>query len=460
MPINLNAPLDDTVLSNTEKGFLQNLQANIVKGHGREHVALVFLAVNKVTEARHFLHKFAVSDAYSQLLEASAFKKQGIPGGLVQLAFLSQSGLNKFGHAAQFASFPAFSAGMAADTDVLDNGSTASWQPGLKQTCDVLLLLAHHERDTLAQTVAALVEPWGELDPDAAFHTLFIQEGGAFKNARGEGIEHFGYVDGRSQPQMLTSGAAAERSEQAEPKVGQYDPTSPLKQFVLPDPLDANGHGSFFVFRKLEQNVAGFKRHEKALADTLGLEGRAAERAGALAVGRFEDGTPVTLSPTPWGGEVQNNFTYEHDSSGGRCPFHAHIRKTNPRGASPGGLAFDKSVQMARRGITYGHRLQHPVTREFIDKPNDGVGLLFMSYQSSIENQFRFMQTQWVDNPDFPHANVGVDPVLSNKGGPDQNWPTGWDRPTDTQASLFEGFVSLKGGEYFYTPSIGGLKNL
>lgn len=55
---------------------------------------------------------------------------------------------------------------------------------------------------------------------------------------------------------------------------------------------------------------------------------------------------------------------------------------------------------------------------------NDGVGLLFMSYQSSIQDPFRFMQSTWVNNPGF------------------------------------ESFLTLKGSEYFYTPSIGGLKNL
>ncbi len=31
-------------------------------------------------------------------------------------------------------------------------------------------------------------------------------------------------------------------------------------------------------------------------------------------------------------GPVPNNFDYESDTAGAKCPFQAHIRKTNPRG--------------------------------------------------------------------------------------------------------------------------------
>ena len=52
MPIQLSHPFDDTVISTQEKSFLRNLQANILKGHGREHVALFFLEVTDPPKAR------------------------------------------------------------------------------------------------------------------------------------------------------------------------------------------------------------------------------------------------------------------------------------------------------------------------------------------------------------------------------------------------------------------------
>jgi Dyp-type peroxidase family len=457
MTIDLKCPLDDTMLDDSVKGFMQNLQANILKNHGREHVAMIFLSIKNVEKAREFFCDYDVTDALTQYEEAAKYRKKGTPGGVVRLAFLSKTGLEKFGHGSKFNDFGAFSGGMAKDTLVLDDGSTQSWQTELKQSHDVMLLIAYHIEVNLSRIVGNLVDDFAA--DDSPFDVMFIQEGRAYKNGDGEGIEHFGYVDGRSQPLMTQSAIATEKNQRGG-GIDQYDPTAPLGQFFIPDPLETNGFGSFFVFRKLEQNVAGFKRTEEALGEILGLKGADAERAGAMVVGRFEDGTPVTLHKAENGVPVLNNFTYDNDAKGSKCPFHAHIRKSNPRGSSPGGLDFDKSVQMARRGITYGIRLQHPDTKEFIDKPNDGVGLLFMSYQASIEAQFQFMQSSWVNNEGFPKPNTGIDPVIGENGKQPQNWFPGYDSTEYPKPSLFQGFVTLKGGEYYYTPSISGLRNL
>lgn len=463
MAINLKNQLDNEVISNQEKHFMQNLQANILKGHGREHVALIFLKIEQVGAARTFLKKYPVTDAFTQLEETVKFKEMRIPGGVIRLVFLTSSGLSKFGHLAKFNNLDTpFLGGMKADTSVLDEGKTDSWQAELQKEIDVMLLVAYHNEIDLGRIVGNLVNELEEMVDDKdknVFEVIFVQEGRAYKNKDGEGVEHFGYVDGRSQPLMLKT-AIDEESKARRGGIDIYDPTAPLGQFILPDPLDSSGFGSYFVFSKLEQNVAGFKQKEQNLADTLGLKDDDKERAGAMVVGRFEDGTPLTLQSKEDGVPVINNFNYDADAAGAKCPFHAHIRKTNPRGSSPGGLKFDKSVQMARRGITYGARLQHPDTKEFIDKPNDGVGLLFMSYQASIKDQFQFMQTKWVNNANFPKDGVGIDPVIGQGGSIDQTWFSVYNSPTNPTKSLFKGFVHLKGGEYFYTPSISGLKAL
>jgi Dyp-type peroxidase family len=339
---------------------------------------------------------------------------------------------------------------------VLDDGTTASWQNELKQPYHVMLLVAYHDVDALSRIVGKMKDDFDA--PTSAFDVVFVQEGRAYKNADKEGIEHFGYVDGRSQPLMLKSAIDKEASMPGG-GIDKYNPTAPLGQFMLPDPLNAAGtagFGSFFVFRKLEQNVAQFKRAEADLGTFLGLVGDDKERAGAMVVGRFEDGTPTTLHNTEKGVPVVNNFDYGADAAGAKCPFHAHIRKSHPRGSSPGGLDFDKSVQMARRGITYGARVQDVDTANLVDSPNDGVGLLFMSYQASIEKQFQFMQTQWVNNENFPSAGIGIDPVIGQVG----NLPQTWKGAAGPQKKLFKGFVTLKGGEYFYTPSLSGLKSI
>ena len=448
MPIDLSKPLDDSSIGSNEKEFMENLQANILKGHGREQVVLMFLSIDDIDLARTFFKHYDVLTAAKQLEETERFHRTGKPGGLVQLAFISQAGLQKFGHANLVNDQP-FAEGMDRDTAVLDNGTTDSWQTEFKTKADVLLLIAHDEFDKVVSRVSEIKATIGQ-----AFTINVIQQGVAYRNLTGEGIEHFGYVDGRSQPLFLTS------QIQREGDLSNYDPSSPLDQFLFPDPLFAEGFGSLFVFRKLEQNVAGFKEQEEKLGSALNLRGADEERAGAMVVGRFEDGTPLTLGDRAGGGPVTNNFNYDADAAGSKCPFQGHIRKTNPRGSSPGGLEFDKGVQMARRGITYGSRLQHPVTKQFVDEPSEGVGLLFMSYQKSIAQQFRFMQTSWANNEGFPQANIGIDPVIGTGSNADQTWFPTYADINGTHPSHFSGFVTLKGGEYFYAPSPQGLKNL
>jgi Dyp-type peroxidase family len=349
---------------------------------------------------------------------------------------------------------------MAKDTAVLDQGNTASWETGLKTPTDILLLFAHHNQNVLNTTI-------DELKAISSLTINHVEIGKAYRNKAGDGIEHFGYVDGRSQPLMMQSDIDKEKVMDG---ISEYNPSAPLGQFIFEDPMDAqNGYGSFFVFRKLEQNVKGFKEKEKELANDLRLDGEDKERSGAMVVGRFEDGTPLTKEMQASGRPVTNNFNYDTDQTGSRCPFQGHIRKSNPRGSSPGGLEFDKSVQMARRGITYGERTQDPDSLEFTDKPTENVGLLFMSYQASIERQFRFIQTSWVNSESFPVKSEdeihfpGIDPIIgqiSNKNPIEQRWFPQFNCEHKEVKSLFEGFVNLKGGEYFYAPSLSGIKKL
>ena len=78
-------------------------------------------------------------------------------------------------------------------------------------------------------------------------------------------------------------------------------------------------------------------------------------------------------------------FTYNPEDQT-KCPYAAHIRKCGPRDDFPN---YEKHL-MLRRGIPYG-----PVTLN--NEKGGGVsqhdrGLLFVSYQSSITNGFRFIQ--------------------------------------------------------------------
>jgi deferrochelatase/peroxidase EfeB len=236
--------------------------------------------------------------------------------------------------------------------------------------------------------------------------------------------------------------------------------------------------GSYLVFRKLEQNVRGFKEREEQLARWLGLKGSAMQRAGALIMGRFRDGTPLTSSIVDGLSQgVPNNFTYVADADGTRCPFSAHIRKVNPRGdmarvhGKPAASDRNPLLQdqerrrrIVRRGITYGERKVEPRDNPRKEQmPTRDVGLLFMCFQRSLANQFGFLQKMWANSPDFVSKNTGSDPIAGQHGNHpcpvEQLWPRQWGKSEMTPFD-FRGFITMKGGEFLFAPSIQFLKTL
>lgn len=95
-------------------------------------------------------------------------------------------------------------------------------------------------------------------------------------------------------------------------------------------------------------------------------------------------------------------------------------------------------------------RLQDPTSKELLDQPNDGVGLLFMSYQASIDKQFHFMQKSWANNRKFPHVQPqepadGIDPIIGQLPAGDPGTTVDHHWPAHAAARQVQGFVHLKG---------------
>ncbi|GAB3903525.1 hypothetical protein GCM10027612_70120 [Microbispora bryophytorum subsp. camponoti] len=118
---------------------------------------------------------------------------------------------------------------------------------------------------------------------------------------------------------------------------------------------------------------------------------------------------------------------------------------------------------MARRGQTYGGRTDRPWDdAPATTRPAGGVGLLFMAFNSSLQSQFEFTQQTWADNPDFPAGGTGHDPVIG-QGRRDVKvrYPKAWDsaKLSAPQRQVPQ-TVTMKGGEYFFMPSLAYLKSL
>ncbi|HEX8532513.1 MAG TPA: Dyp-type peroxidase, partial [Cytophagales bacterium] len=321
-----------------------------------------------------------------------------------------------------------------------------AWETYFRSDVHAMLLLADVDPARLNAAATKAI-----LEAKAVTKDLHVEHGHVLNNEHGDGIEHFGYADGVSQPLFLAEDLA-KGNENGQEKLSVWDPGAGLGLVLAHDRngREAYSYGSFFVFRKLEQDVKGFKEMEEKMAEALRLEGEDAERAGALLVGRFEDGTPVTLQ----GAEgmhhpIPNGFTYHDDGSGSKCPFQAHIRKVNPR------LKDQNGRRIARRGIPYGNRRP-----DLGDRPTKDVGLLFMCYQQCIENQFEAMQ-RGANDPNVNGAGVGLDPIVGQGDRTAQPYAFEWGKNEPEKGEFkFDAFVTMRGGEYFFAPSISFLKGL
>jgi len=460
--------------------WLATLQGNILKFHGRDHAAHVFFTFRAGThpaDAKASVKALAarfVTSALEQDRQRREFQAATLAGGdaageLFGSVMLTAYGYRALGYtdtevALQFAEDPdpdvtaSFVAGMrhtSAQHDLADP-PVDTWEPAYQTRIDGVLLLAHDDPVVLGGAVAAARAALGG-SADAGATEI----GHVIRNPQQQGIEHFGFVDGRSQPLFMRSdfrdplGFTDANGE----STSRWKPFEPLRRILRPDPYGPGSHGSFFVFRKLAQDVRGFRSALIDLADELRPRGDVG-RAGALVVGRFEDGTPVSLAGAASGIDpAANDFNHLPDIPMRRCPLQAHIRKVNPRGhtAHDPNNEAERSHRIARRSLTYGSHV--PVTEPLESLPAHGVGVLFMCYQASIRHQFAFMQSQWANAVAFPQGEVGADALVGQGMRRFHQWPQRHDTLTEIR-SPFGQFVHLKGGEFFFAPSLPFFANL
>jgi Dyp-type peroxidase family len=427
--------------------LLANLQGGILKSHGRNHAILQFLRFKpgQAAAAAQFIRTFAagVTTTRDQLAEAPAYDQNRTNGGLFANFFLTGAGYRYFG-------FPKgrmderFEEGMRAWAEYLDD-KPRTWERvyKAKEPIHAMILLADDERARLRTKEKAVA-----LAASVVAQVLMRQPGITLRrngDPHGEAIEHFGFVDGVSQPLFL--------KDDIEEVVGKdkYDPSAPLSLVLVPDPYaQAPGsYGSYLAFRKLQQDVPGFRKQKRRLIKALGLKGVHQDRAGAMIMGRFDDGTPLVAADRRGGhtlaNPAPNNFDYAADRDAMKCPFHAHVRKMNSRLKAGRPDQDERSHRIARRAISYGTR------------GAKNVGLLFMCFQSDIEHQFEWLQRMVANDRNYFDTGTGLDPLIGLGPSAPQKWPVQWDqartKPLDIHA-----LVKVKGGEYFFAPSVGFLK--
>jgi Dyp-type peroxidase family len=281
--------------------------------------------------------------------------------------------------------------------------------------------------------------------------------------------EHFGYTDGFGNPDFKGAERDCVPGQGKLDKLGNWQ-TLATGEFLLgyadeagelpvaPIPHLLGRNGTFMVYRKLHQNVAGFRSYleEKGKQYAGGKE-----KLAAKFVGRWRDGTPLELSPDRpdpaiVADDQQNtNFTYGHDLSGTRCPLGAHIRRVHPRDAFGfnGGLVNRRRIM--RRGLPYGEYV--PEGQPVSD--SDDRGIIFMVLNASIFRQFEFVQQQWIEYGNDAHQGNDKDLMLGNHEGHGRFVIQGTGDPKNPPfiCGGLPNFVELRGGDYFFIPSLTAL---
>jgi Dyp-type peroxidase family len=456
MAVELKQPLTWTTARDDASTMLDQLQPNILKGHVRDRLSVLFLHFGDAADGRAFLRSLVTArlmkSAKRALKEAAAFKKHGRPGTTYVGVGLSNEGYRALRiDPAEIPGDAAFRRGMRAPATrrALVDPPASEWDAHYQGAIHAIVLIG----DT---TAGAVRDRRRELLTRLPGSTRVLGEEDGRPVVEGRGIEHFGYVDGRSQPLFLTEDVDDERATKDGTTV--WDPAFPLGQVLVPEPgapVPTTRFGSYFVFRKLEQNVRLFKSQEERLARQLGL-GSEHERAGAMLVGRFEDGTPVTLQGRDGADSpVMNDFTYASDAHGLKCPHYAHVRKVNPRHATAAG----RRHLMARRGQTYGRRTDDVEGEDTLprDRPTGDVGLLFMAFNASLGKQFEYTQKRLANHAD---ATSPADPLIGQGPRRRLRSPTEWGGSRTKTTDPIQQAVTMKGGEYFFMPSLPFLRSL
>lgn len=276
---------------------------------------------------------------------------------------------------------------------------------------------------------------------------------------------------------------------------------------------DLGRNGSYLVYRKLEEDVTQFWKYITDYVNRRYGKDDPVEikRIAAKFVGRWPNGVPLTKSPDDDGqalaekaAEEHNNsylndFGYiPHDAAGMACPVGSHIRRSNPRDS----LFDDKDAEdprdryrnarrhrIMRRATSFGQLPEHATDPNFFE---DGripdyrtlnlptpVGIHFFGVNTNIAQQFEFIQQGWCNNAKFNGLDNNKDPVMGDNIGEGsvssaklaEDYVEDLARqlpshmviprhPVRERVEFLPRFVQVRGGAYFFLPSVAALRYL
>lgn len=488
----------------------------------RDVQGLVRFGYVTLTEACFFLLRVTDATAARGWLGAApvtnAVEKPSPPDTALQVAITS-SGLRALKVPEEIVSgfSQEFVAGMAGDESRSRRlGDVASSAPshwrwgGVGRVPDLLVMIYSRPQGFEAWKQAVKGRSWS-----GAFEEI-----DCLSTTDMNGVEPFGFADGISQPTVDWGRTRKPGGEEL-----QYSNLAAIGEFLLgypneygrytdrplidpqrdprgelvaaedyPHMRDLGRNGSYLVFRDLKQDVRRFWQFFDNVTGSNPLARR--ELAEAM-VGRTMPGDPLVPKASrkiagvdaDGGKSPPNQFTYERDADGIRCPFGAHIRRANPRNGdfpySTRGpvdrlirifgfgrknlredlLSSARFHRILRRGREYGAKLSIEQALERGPGNPSESGLRFICLNANISRQFEFVQSAWIMATKFDGLRGESDPLLGNRQ------PLSGCTSTDTfslpqaagvrrRVAGMPQFVTVRGGAYFFVPGLRALRYL
>ncbi|EJD06642.1 Dyp-type peroxidase [Fomitiporia mediterranea MF3/22] len=453
---------------------LNDLQADVVLGIPKRAEDFIFFNIQDAAAFKKDLKELipaitTTAQVKKIRTDITNHKQQGktdlIKVAAINIAF-SVAGLKKLGITESLGD-DAFNQGQLAhaqnlgDTGKTENGSfVPEWIDAFKNEIDGVVLVAGDSKISVDEGVNKVEHTFGK-----SIKEVFKVNGHVRPNKE-KGHEHFGFKDGISFPAIDALTGHLPGQIVVDPGVlvcGTNGDT------VQNRPAWAK-NGSFLVYRQLQQLVPEFN---KFLTDNpVNVPGlprdKGSELLGARLFGRWKSGAPIELAPTADDPKLaedkqrNNNFDFKDSfSDQTKCPFAAHIRKTNPRNdlIQPFGDGALKPHMIVRQSITYGPEVTPEEAHS--NKTKVDRGLAFVCYQSNLANGFEFVQESWANATGFPPqkpVTPGFDPIIGQKNGQARETAGLQIDNQSANTTLPIEFVVSKGGAYFFSPSITALK--
>jgi Dyp-type peroxidase family len=471
---------------------LNEIQGDVLIGMQKNAELFVFFKISDAARFKALMKEYVVGrvtstrTAQERDREVYESRRQGTAKAQAWLGLnlgFTEDGLTQLLGPSRPRLDPAFERGAGHPDTIaaLCDPPLSKWVPELRSDrIDGVFLIAGPDPSFVSYHGNTLRERFG-----TTIKIVYSEMGKVRPGAQG-GHEHFGFLDGISQPGIR--GLTRPQKPIYQPNQGLpgqdliwpgefvfgypgQHPEDPVKAGPPPEtaaPWMRNG--SYMVFRRLEQKVPEFRRFVRERAARLGMD---PELLAARMVGRWKSGAPSKLAPlrdNPVLGNDDrrnNDFGFGGDQFQQKCPFAAHIRKVYPR--DDVALAEAQRHRIIRAGIPFGPEVELGETTT-----KHSRGLMFVCYQTSIDRQFDYIQRR-ANDPGFVSGKVrpssgapvtpGFDPIIGQAAGEgaremDEPWPNYPAGNRRTTLEMPQQFVALTAAGYFFMPSISALRTV